>query len=50
MWENDVRKVLEVMKVQNWSKVVMGREARNRTVEQVVALRQEYLLLVHKGD
>jgi hypothetical protein len=38
------------MKVQNWSKVVMDREAWKRIVEQVVAPRQEYLLLVHKGD
>jgi hypothetical protein len=49
MWENDVRKLLGIMKVQNWSKVAMAKEAWKRTVEQVVAPRQENLLLVHKG-
>ena len=47
MWENNVRKVLGKMKVQNWSKVAMDREAWKRIVEQVVASRQENLLLVH---
>jgi hypothetical protein len=47
MWENDIRKVLGKMKVQNWSKVGMDREAWKRIVEQVVAPRQENLLLVH---
>jgi hypothetical protein len=33
-WENDVRADLGKMKIQNWSKIAMGREAWKRIGEQ----------------
>jgi hypothetical protein len=39
MWENDVRKLLGKMKVQNWSKVAVDSETWKIIFEQVVAPR-----------
>jgi len=33
-WENHVRKDLGNMKIQNWSKMAMDREALKRIIEQ----------------
>ena len=33
-WEDDVREDVGKIKIQKWTKVAMGREARRRTVQQ----------------
>jgi len=34
-WEDDVKADLGTMKIHNWKKMAMAREARNRMIEQV---------------